>query len=44
MFRDSISLITYFTIIIYGIFLLLVLYYMVSFPFIPIVAWDLIYC
>ncbi|XTI85819.1 MFS general substrate transporter [Cenococcum geophilum] len=44
MFRDSISLITYFTIIIYSIFLLLVLYYIVSFPSIPIVARDLIYC
>ena len=44
MFRDSISLITYFTIIIYSIFLLLVLYYIVSFPSIPIVSQDLIYC
>ena len=44
IFRDSTSLITYFTIIIYGIFLLLVLYYIVSFPSIPIVAQDLIYC
>jgi len=38
MFRDSIYLITYFTIIIYGMFLLLVLYYIVSFPSILIVA------
>ena len=43
MFRDSISLITYFTTIVHGIFLLLVLYYIVSFPSIPIVAQDLIY-
>ena len=38
IFRDFTSLITYFTIIIYGIFLLLVLYYIVSFPSTPIVA------
>ena len=44
MFRDSTSLITYFTIIIHSIFLLSVLYYIVSFPSIPIVARDLIHC
>jgi hypothetical protein len=38
MFRDSTSLITYFTTIVHSIFLLSVLYYIVSFLSIPIVA------